>query len=1229
MVKTMKDRKSVFRKGLEVFFVFLAALLCLPNLAAGEDSGHDLTPFLTSVEVTGAELNGAGQYIILEDVPYSIVMTFREKTNGIQFPDDPEGDGFTYHFPNGFTPQPDTGTAEITGDGGKVFFHYKIEGNTLTVTFDRDSPGYQSFILSETAEFSVYIRGIISREEIAFSTEVSGEYEIDDSREVSVEKTGDYDPALNKIKYTIRAYSRGNNTNVHIGDIITGTALSYDPNSLRVTSSLYDDPVHYQADTRTGETFGLTFPTMSHGETVTVEYWADVNLSALTGTGKLSYGTVEETGNTVRVSSEENPPGDETTVYAGDFEHKISLSTNCKTATAESIREDKTYITWTVVLNENANISIAGSTVTDTIDEACRPFMRYSGSGIHIERFWKDGTLAGTSDIPWGTNGLIASGDGSSWTYTIPAADAEPAYKYVITYETEVDSDTFLKTTTVSNTLENEYDRDYGAIDIGTTGEAVTAVKSAAQSTVDAINKEAETEWEITFTVPTTGLDNAVIIDTLPGFYDYASGVTYYDTFKSARYRDGDLLDGEDMSIESTPENHQVTISFTRNNGETGLTGTGLTRTIHVYLTTTASHEWLVHAENESRARTHVNNAVLRVNGQDLYLNGSASYNTTLYDLEKTQAGTYATSTDPALPIYVYKIILTNVNDNAFDAQGFLTITDTYDAGYLSFHPVYETNDGYNVNTPNGHVYGNNQWNKYGMVMRGPYVVDDDSSTDGQLIFRLNKNELPLSGTSYYPYYAIVYALQIKDAETLARMKEEALHADGLKVSLANTAANEEFGTNTIVTEYTINALEKSKDWEQYNQETGTYDIRFSIEVNPDGLKIGDADTITVRDTLSNLSFDYTSIDVEPWLDGDTLNRAGNSVIFSLHNETSYTIAYTTRLIGLHEVHWNNKAELFGRTAGVSGRSFQESGGTGSYRTYSMNVKKYAEGNMNKGLAATFDIFEARVKDSYGQEIPDAEWVKIGSFTTDGATGLYEIKSLIRPGKTDARSLRAYSYHDGAGTELFGADGSEDYGWRYRITETVAPVGYQKKTTVYDFGISDIPSYNTKPYHYLNNDTITIANKPGELSANTVIPGQKVLIGKELENQEFTFSLTPEESVKASWGPGYPGGFDGVLTVQNDKAGYFSFALSFTYDDFTKAEQKGFMDTDHRATFYYVVREELPEGSEDNFWHGVRYDASQFLVVVRLSLDGDQLKAESTYYPYDGNGIPDDLQPGV
>ena len=314
MVKTMKDRKSVFRKGLEVFFVFLAALLCLPNLAAGEDSGHDLTPFLTSVEVTGAELNGAGQYIILEDVPYSIVMTFREKTNGIQFPDDPEGDGFTYHFPNGFTPQPDTGTAEITGDGGKVFFHYNIVGNTLTVTFDRGSPGYQSFILSETAEFSVYIRGIISREEIAFSTEVSGEYEIDDSREVSVEKTGDYDPALNKIKYTIRAYSRGNNTNVHIGDIITGTALSYDPNSLRVTSSLYDDPVHYQADTRTGETFGLTFPTMSHGETVTVEYWADVNLSALTGTGKLSYGTVEETGNTVRVSSEENPPGDETTV---------------------------------------------------------------------------------------------------------------------------------------------------------------------------------------------------------------------------------------------------------------------------------------------------------------------------------------------------------------------------------------------------------------------------------------------------------------------------------------------------------------------------------------------------------------------------------------------------------------------------------------------------------------------------------------------------------------------------------------------------------------------------------------------------------------------------------------------------------------------------------------------------------------------------------------------------
>ncbi len=615
-----------------------------------------------------------------------------------------------------------------------------------------------------------------------------------------------------------------------------------------------------------------------------------------------------------------------------------------------------------------------------------------------------------------------------------------------------------------------------------------------------------------------------------------------------------------------------------------------------------------------------MNNAIVRVNGQDLNLTGAVSYNTTKYDLEKLSGGEYATSTDPALPIYTYRIILTNVNDDAFDEDGCLTVYDTYNPEYLVYRPTYQTTESYNVNTPNGHVYGNNQWNKYGLTDRGPYVAEE-TETAGQLVFRLRKDDLPKAGASYYPYYTIAYALQIRDAETLARMKNEALHADGLKVELGNTAWNDRFGTSTVVTDYTLEALVKKYEGEEDNSATGTHDIHFSILVNPERLKIGDEAMITVRDTLSSLSFDYTSIRIEPRLDGDIMNRAGNSVIFTLHNETKYTITYTARLIGIYDVHWNNRAELHGYHSGVSGNSSSESGGSGSYRTYSMNVLKYAEGNMHQGLEATFELREARVKDAAGNDIPNPVWSKVGEFTTDGSTGLYEIRTVIRAGSTEEQSLRPYSFHDSEGHERFGTEGTETYGWRYRIVETAAPDGYQRINEAYEFGISDIPSY-TAPYNYLNNDTVTIINKPMDLHAEAEVSGRKVLRGKALEDQAFTFSLRPEESALAAWGAGYPGGFDGMLTARNDAEGHFSFPLSFSHDDYLNAVAKGFADEDGCAYLYYVVREEVPEEAVGRVLDGVTYDDAQFLVVVKLFVDENGLNAETAFYPYDGNTVP-------
>lgn len=1190
-------------------FLLILAILTAGVGSAAEEQSYNLADFLDSITITGAEINAEGQYVILEGVPYTVQMLFSEKTNIIQF--DTGNGALTYQFPNGFTPQPAQGRGEMTGGESPVYFDYVIAGDMLTVTFDQTSPGYQDFIIAENAQFEIHATGVISEEEVVFSSEVTGEFEIDNEREVTVRKTGDYDSALNKVKYTIRADSKGSNTNVHIGDFILGTALTYDPTSLVVSSNI-SNPVEYTMDTRAGETFGITIPAMAHEEVVTAEYWADVNLDGLSsGAG------VEVTGNTVTITSNEDPEGDDHTISSDDFQHRITLSTNSKIASSQVVREGKTYVTWTLVLNENANISIAGSCVKDTIEESSRQFMRYSGSGIHIERFEKDGTSAGTIDIPWGTGGLSNSLNGSSWIYTIPDADAEHCYRYVITYETEVDSEAFLQTTTVSNNAENEYDSDYGSTGVGTTGEEVEAEKSAVQSHVDADDMTAETEWEITFTVPPAGLYSAVIIDNLPGILDTVNNTWFYDELKSGSVRVEGLLEGEDFAVDMTSQLHQVSITFTKNNGESGLTGTGVTRTIHVYLTTTANCDWLEYAETESRARTHVNNAIVRLNGQDFYVTSSVSYNTTAYDIEKRHDGTYETSTNPALPIYLYKILLTGVNEGAFDEDGNLTITDDYDPEYLVYAPSYNTTETYAVNQQNGFVFYNNSWaeDPYETIQsqKGRYVVAP--SSEGQLVFTLNKNELPKLAGSYYRYYVIVYALQVKDAETLARMRDEALHNEGLCVKLENTASNDRFGSTTIVTEYTVNVLEKTLLSEGDNLNTGTYDLRFQIDVNPDGLKIGEEDMITLKDTLSNLSFDYTSIEIEPQLEGDILNRYGNSIVFTLHNEKPYRITYTARLIGVTDVHWNNKADLYGRISGASGTASSTSGGTGTFYIYHMNVLKYAEGNMNQGLQASFELYEARVKDADGNDIPPDWKPVISEFTTD-ERGRYTIRMVYRDGSTEGQSLRPYSFHDADGKEQFGT--GESYGWRYKIVETKAPEGYQLDTTEYQFGISDIPSY-VVPYNYLNDDTVTIVNEP--IGATEIaVPGKKVLTGRALEDQEFTFLLCPEEIAVAAWRLKYPEypypGADGSLMATNDAEGRFTFPLSYTYEDYLK----GFDEEDGFATFYYVVREELPPEAVDSSWHGVTYDESGYLVEVKLFLDGGRLMTQTNLSQYVGEG---------
>ena len=96
-------------------------------LRSGENESSNLADFLDRIEISGAELNNAGQYVVLNNVPYTVQLFFSEKY-GLQFDDDPVGGSLTYHFPSGFTPSPTSGTIELTGDDGVVRFDFVVSG---------------------------------------------------------------------------------------------------------------------------------------------------------------------------------------------------------------------------------------------------------------------------------------------------------------------------------------------------------------------------------------------------------------------------------------------------------------------------------------------------------------------------------------------------------------------------------------------------------------------------------------------------------------------------------------------------------------------------------------------------------------------------------------------------------------------------------------------------------------------------------------------------------------------------------------------------------------------------------------------------------------------------------------------------------------------------------------------------------------------------------------------
>ena len=146
----------------------------------------------------------------------------------------------------------------------------------------------------------------------------------------------------------------------------------------------------------------------------------------------------------------------------------------------------------------------------------------------------------------------------------------------------------------------------------------------------------------------------------------------------------------------------------------------------------------------------------------------------------------------------------------------------------------------------------------------------------------------------------------------------------------------------------------------------------------------------------------------------------------------------------------------------------------------------------------------------------------------------------------------------------------------------------------------------------------TYTNKT--LTAHVEVPVKKILEGRDMKAEEFTFVLQPIS---------IDGVYDNtaIQTITNPEGALAGVASEFKFTlDYTAGNMANppYHDREGNAVFYYVVYEK-PGDAED-----IIYSKDKYIVKVTLKKQGNQLTAEPQYYLYSGNGqLPADATENI
>ena len=972
------------------------------------------------------------------------------------------------------------------------------DGN-LAIEFDQNDPDYIRLAESTNVSFrfSCYASFDGSETNIHFSEDIERDLVFTDPEpgEAYVTKTGYYDEAEGVFHYTVKVTATGDIEDVNVKDTLLGNALVFN-NDVSVSGNSSS----YTANSANNG-FDYTFDSMQEGEEITITYSAHVNFAKDTDNdGKI---TVSQTKNTVTV---EPDPGDpHTSSYSREIKYKYAVKNGEITDTTAD--GDK-IIEWTIDYNPLALAAVGGDSVTDTISADSTAYMTYYGNGLVIEVRDHNGNFVRT-DRPSYQD--LEAHSPSSWTYKIPISDNQP-YSYHITYKTIVDMDAVEGTgsaVTVSNTSNGS------TASVGARPDHMIAAKKEVESyTTESIT------WKATFTVPETGLTHAEVIDDLPG--RWINGHSYRDMYDESSLEITGLLTGERFTV--TPTATRVIIDFfyydDNNVRHDGLKPSSGPRNIYVELTTITNQDWL--EEGYTNPDTSTQNHTNRIE-----MNGVAAYANVIYG----HPGVEKTGELIEDGVFQYTILIEGLKEDH------INLTDTFDTDILRVYTGEDqdpTKEWYHM-----HMWGGSQYSQdFG---RTPVHYTDTANG-----ITITANSVPKDAAgNYYPYYKIIYYLELEDDVDLDALAK----AHGGSYDIENTVI---WGDYDSTYTYRVKYDFLNKELVNKNDLGGiSRTAQYKITFNPDKVPLNNGDPIEMEDVVSaNLSVDYSSIRIVtdpaganvPYVlkggkDEHGMPDGTTVATYTIPDNTKVTITYDAFVRGNGEQTITNKVTALDEEEVVEDTKDYGSASEGQGAIASFKIVKTDGYDANKKLSGVrFKIYAANDELDFGEDNDYA-------------------KEIILTTNQDGEIIL-----DGDQYEFY-------FDELYYVEEIDPPPGYGRLDTIYNVTLtSDMSQVNYGRYIYYYNDSMQIKNYPLE---GLVIEKQVESSDSNDKVRDYNFRVTVLNN-------------DGTInTDYNEQTSSYQFENGVC--EFTLKDNQQKMFWGFTKNTKYKVEEIFGEGEEDEF----------------------------------------------